>query len=486
MAIKLLSTSGHIGNGNGIAYPERRITDIITNGFFKVDRRWTVKYWNKAAEKILGISAKNIVGKNIWEVFVERIPIEFYAVYHTAFLQDVPVRFEEYWAEMGSWFDVITYLADDILAVSFKSYSQPAHSQHPDHPEQQLKALNELYRLVTEISNDCLWEWDLRNKEVFWIDGGHKRIFGYPIENALVPQAFWEGLLHPEDKGRVLEKLKETLSGVAGNSWEVEYRCKKIDGSYAYVHDRGHIFYDETDEPVRMIGATQDITTRKIAENELMQERLARQREITDAVLDAHEKERASIGKELHDNLNQILGAAKLYIELAKVDDENREMCLEKSTGYIMKVIEEIRKISKAMAIPSPHIMGLIESINNLVDDLIVIHPVKIEFREKGIVENMLDERLQLDIFRIVQEQLNNILKHSSATSATIDLLRQENELVLLISDNGKGCDTFQEVTGVGLLNITSRAESYQGKVTVISSPGEGYTLKVVLHNDNY
>jgi PAS domain S-box-containing protein len=486
MTVKLLSTSSHNGNGNGVAYPGKRITEIITNGFFKVDRRWTVKYWNKAAEKILGIAAKDILGKNIWEVFAERIPTEFYAVYHTAFLQDIPVRFEEYWAEMGSWFDVITYLSEDILAVSFKSYSQPAHSQHPDHPEQQLKALNELYRLVTEITNDCLWEWDLQNKEVFWIDGGHRRLFGYLIENALVPQAFWEDLLHPEDKERILRKLKETLSGDSGNCWEVEYRFKKTDGSYAYVHDCGHIFYDEKGLPVTMIGATQDITARKIAENELMEERVARQREITDAVLEAHEKERASIGKELHDNLNQILGAAKLYIELAKTDDESRGMCLEKSSGYIMKVIEEIRKISKTMAIPSPHLMGLIESINNLVDDLIVIHPVKIEFHEKGIVENMLDERLQLDIFRIVQEQLNNILKHSKATRATINLTGQGKEILLLISDNGEGYDTFQEVTGVGLINITSRAESYQGKVTVVSSPGEGYTLKVMLHNNNY
>jgi PAS domain S-box-containing protein len=361
-----------------------------------------------------------------------------------------------------------------------------AHARSPDHPEQQLKTLNELYRLVTEISNDCLWEWDLQRKEAFWIDGGHKRLFGYPIENALIPQAFWEGILHPDDKERVLRNLKEALSGGSGNRWDVEYRFKRADGSYAYVHDRGHIFYNEKDEPVSMIGVTQDVTARKIAEDELMEERVARQREITDAVLNAHEKERASIGKELHDNLNQILGAAKLYIELARTADESREMCLEKSSGYIMKVIEEIRKISKTMTIPSPHIMGLIDSINNLVDDLIVIHPVKIEFHEKDIVENMLDERLQLDIFRMVQEQLNNVLKHSKATHATIRLTAQGNQLILLISDNGEGCDTSTQAAGVGLLNITSRAESYQGKVTVVSRPGEGYTLQVILYNDNY
>ena len=83
-----------------------------------------------------------------------------------------------------------------------------------------------------------------------------------------------------------------------------------------------------------MIGATQDITVRKAAEFKLL------------------ENERSEIAQELHDNLNQILGAAKLYIEMAKTDDENREMCLDKSSAFIMEVINEIRKISKTLSTP--------------------------------------------------------------------------------------------------------------------------------------
>jgi len=175
MTVKLLSKSiGAKQNKNGIGYSGMRIAEIIANGFFKVDRKWTVKYWNKAAEKILGVASKDIVGKNIWDVFAESISREFYTAYHNAFLPDIPAHFEEYWPQMGSWFDVITYHYDDILSVSFKSHSQSSHSKHPEHPEQQLKMLNELYRFVTEVTNDCLWEWDLQNKELFWIDGGHK------------------------------------------------------------------------------------------------------------------------------------------------------------------------------------------------------------------------------------------------------------------------------------------------------------------------
>jgi signal transduction histidine kinase len=165
---------------------------------------------------------------------------------------------------------------------------------------------------------------------------------------------------------------------------------------------------------------------------------------------------------------------------MAKTDDENREMCLEKSSGFIVNVIEEIRKISKTLSTPGM-IMGLSESIKILLDDLITVHAIKIKFKEDRINEEDLDEKLQLTIFRIVQEQLNNILKHANATRATINLTKKGNEIVLLISDNGNGCNILKEGNGVGIINIRSRAELYQGVVTTVSNPGEGYALKVVL-----
>jgi len=352
MADKLLSTkintNGVTKTGSNNGYPRKPMTDIITNGFFTVDKKWTVKYWNKAAERLLGVRSKDIVGKNLWEKFAGDIPLDFYAVYHKAFLQDIPVHFEEYWGEMGAWFDVITYHCDDTLSVSFKSSNHLAHPDYladPKYPAQQLKVLNELYKFVTEVTNDCLWEWDLQSKEIFWIDGGHKRVFGYQIENALIPQSFWESRIHPDDKVRLLARLNKTISEGSVYLWEDEYRFKKADGEYAYVHDRGHLIYDEDKKASRMIGATQDISARKLAEIQLVEERLARQSEITDAVLTALENERGEIGKELHDNLNQILALAKLYIQMAQTYENNREMHLQKACGFIVDVIEEIRRI---------------------------------------------------------------------------------------------------------------------------------------------
>src|ERR1700685_706877 len=73
-------------NKNG--YPGKSITETIINGFFTVDRKWIVTYWNNAAEKLLGVKAKDIIGKNLWEKFAGIIPLNFYRVYHKAFLQD--------------------------------------------------------------------------------------------------------------------------------------------------------------------------------------------------------------------------------------------------------------------------------------------------------------------------------------------------------------------------------------------------------------
>lgn len=459
-------------------YPNETIIETLTNGFFTVDQKWIVKYWNKAAEKLLKVEAKNILGKNFWEEFAGIIPLEFYSVYQKAFLQEKPLHFEEYWGEMDSWFDVITYYCDNTLSVSFKS-SNYSHKEALENPVQRLKTLTELYRFVTEITNDCLWEWDLRTNEIFWIDGGHKRIFGYQVENALIPQSFWESLIHPGDKDRVLAGLKKMTTCGKEGLWEVEYRFKKADGSYAYVHDRGHIVCDDG-QASRMIGATQDISERVLLAKELEEQKSANLKEITSAVLEAQEKERREIGKELHENLNQVLAVSKMYIQLAQKNKRKRKILLEKSTGHITDVMQEVRRISKKLEPQGLEILGLSDSIKILIDDFQVTNPINIDFSAEDINLAEIDQKLQINILRIIQEQLNNILTHAKASHIDITINGGKNGILLLISDNGIGCDVSQKSNGVGIRNIMSRADLFNGKVTIVSKPGKGYSLSIV------
>jgi signal transduction histidine kinase len=212
------------------------------------------------------------------------------------------------------------------------------------------------------------------------------------------------------------------------------------------------------------------------------EEQLSWQKQITEAVIVAQEKERTEIGKELHDNVNQILGASNLYLNSAMTDEQMRQELLERSMQLVSNAINEIRKISKSLITPGLGEIGLIESIGDIMDDLKVAkNKMAIDLDLQNISEEQIEDRRKLTLFRIVQEQLNNIVKHAQATRVLIRLSGEQDQIVLTVSDNGVGFDVSRHRKGVGITNIISRAEILCGKVEIQSSPGEGCLLTVSL-----
>jgi two-component system sensor histidine kinase UhpB len=219
--------------------------------------------------------------------------------------------------------------------------------------------------------------------------------------------------------------------------------------------------------------------TRQLRECE---EQLSWQKQITEAVILAQEKERTEIGKELHDNVNQILGASNLYLNSAMTDEQMRQELLERSMQLVSNAINEIRKISKSLITPGLGEIGLIESIGDIMDDLKVAkNKMAIDLDLQNISEEQIEDRRKLTLFRIVQEQLNNIVKHAEATRVLIRLSGEQDHIVLTVADNGVGFDVNRHRKGVGITNIISRAEILSGKVELQSSPGEGCMLTVSL-----
>ena len=221
-----------------------------------------------------------------------------------------------------------------------------------------------------------------------------------------------------------------------------------------------------------------DVTERILLENELNEQRMNRQRQITEAVIVAQEKERTEIGKELHDNVNQILGASNLYINTAMTDEELRQELLGRSTELISKAINEIRKISKSLITPGLREIGLLESIEDITEDMKLARGTNIRL-DINIVEEEVEERRKLTLFRIIQEQLNNIMKHAKATEVMIRLSIEGPDIVLTVVDNGVGFDVSRHRKGVGITNIISRVELFNGKVELQSKAGEGCVLSV-------
>jgi two-component system sensor histidine kinase UhpB len=298
------------------------------------------------------------------------------------------------------------------------------------------------------------------------------------------------GYSHEEFLGKTLADIR-----LDGNEQQLRDEVDQIlqsrevvkKGLWQHVKKNGEVIFVEVawhniryrNQPAVLVLAG-DVTERIVLENELNEQRLTKQRQITEAVLLAQEKERTEIGKELHDNVNQILGASNLYINTAMTDEDMRQELLERSTVLVSNAINEIRKISKSLITPGLREIGLIESIEDIIDDMKMGAPdLHIELDVHNIIEEEIEDRRKLAFFRIVQEQLNNIVKHARATGVLIRLTIEDEDIVLTVTDNGVGFDISRHRKGVGITNIISRVELFNGVVDIQSRPGEGCMLSV-------
>jgi signal transduction histidine kinase len=203
--------------------------------------------------------------------------------------------------------------------------------------------------------------------------------------------------------------------------------------------------------------------------------------QLTVAIVEAKEMERSDIGKELHDNVNQLLGASMLYLDMARKDIKNGEAYLIHSSEYTFTAIEEIRKLTKGLTTDTIKEFGLCGAIENIARDTMEACSVKIYCKLKPSLERAMSDKFKMNAFRIVQEQLNNILKHASASDIHITMSEKKAEFVLSIADNGIGFDNAKKLnhTGIGISNIVSRAESYRGRARFITKPGKGCKLVI-------
>lgn len=230
------------------------------------------------------------------------------------------------------------------------------------------------------------------------------------------------------------------------------------------------------EKPAFLITIT-DVTDKLRIQEELNNAKLYQQKAISRASLETQEKSRSEIGRELHDNINQLLVASTLYLNNINTTSDKDKMLLSTGTEIIATAIKEIRKLSSSFVPPSFEEITLKESIQefsksfNLAD-------MSVDF-DLQISEESMPEGLKINIYRIIQEQFNNIIKYAKATKVTIRLVQQQGSLILEITDNGKGFDQKQKVTGIGLKNILHRAEAYNGALHITSSPGNGCKIRV-------
>jgi len=328
------------------------------------------------------------------------------------------------------------------------------------------------------------WDWDIVNDQLYWSDEIY-RIFGLkPQEFGATYEAFLRSV-HPDNREDVQQAVGRALQ--ERELYSIDHRIVLPGGAERMVHEQGEVTFDEDGKPARMTGTVQDITERKKVEEELRvsQEEL---RHLSAQLLEAQERERKRVARELHDGLGQTLSAMKFRIEntIGELDAEGQAEssdALKNLVSMAQRAVEEVRRISKNLWPSTLDDLGLLPTISWCCREFGEMHPhVRIE-REMAVEEDSVPDALKITIYRILQEAMNNVARHSRATELSLSLKEEDGRLHLTIRDNGVGFDTDptepQERLdrGLGLASMKERTELSSGKFSIESRPGFGTTI---------
>jgi two-component system sensor histidine kinase UhpB len=265
---------------------------------------------------------------------------------------------------------------------------------------------------------------------------------------------------------------------------------EKIEYDRLYVKEQGSsIWFHFSMNPVwkdkeidGICITARDITEQKRAENmrqamerEVFNQRVQAQKEVARALIKGQEGERNRIGQELHDNVNQILAGTKMFLSSAG-KDERLQSLIKYPLELLDKCMDEIRLLSHRHVTPLKDI-DLHDLVSSLLHDLEKNTALKTEFiytinREVG-------DDLNLNIYRIIQEQVNNIVKHAKATHVTVLIEGSDTGVKVMVADNGRGFDVNQKRRGVGIANMINRIDLFNGDVVIDSSPGNGTRISI-------
>jgi two-component system sensor histidine kinase UhpB len=337
-----------------------------------------------------------------------------------------------------------------------------------------LRESNESYRNLFYNNPLPIFIWDLQTLQILEVNDVAQEDYGYSRDELLAMRMVD---LRPEDDHERTRLFAREFDGTGVMRKTGIWHHRKKDGEMMVLDISSHkIDYKGR---AAILAIHNNITEKIRLEEKLEEERLMKQKEITEATIQVQEKERYEISTELHDNVNQQLTVAMMYIASAQQKSPEGADLLKQSSGFILNAIEEIRKLSQNLVTPLIKHFGLSKAVEGLLDDVSAVNNFQIELTADTFYEEDIIYDFKLSLFRIVQEQMNNIIKHAKARNANIELARTDKNIYLSIIDDGIGFNPKQQRKGIGIYNIISRADLYNGVVDIQSAPGKGCSISI-------
>jgi PAS domain S-box-containing protein len=335
--------------------------------------------------------------------------------------------------------------------------------------------------LAAESADAGMWGMEAGIGQV-WATDKTRELFGLPKHITLHYNDFLRRV-HPEDRKRLNGAIQKALQ--SGKDATEEYRIQRADGSLRWLALHGRLQPAGSGQPMRLMGVTVDITDRKQGE-ELLRQNQQDLSQLTGRIISAQEEELRRLSREIHDDLTQRLAALALDAALIEKQlDPSQSGTIEELKGLrtnLSEVAEEVHDLSRRLH-PS------------ILDDLGLVQAVQAEssafINKTGIglsittdeFPDLVPPQLALCLYRVIQEGLQNIAKHSQAKAASVTLQGLSDGFRLLIEDKGVGFDPekVRKRAGIGLSSMRERVRLLNGAISFNSQPGQGTQIEVFI-----
>ena len=321
------------------------------------------------------------------------------------------------------------------------------------------------------------WEWDPESGRLTWSDELY-RIYG--VTRAEFRPSFEAYLerVHPEDRQNSGAMMARAL--MDGRGFSMQERIVRPGGEVRYLRSQGEVARNERGKPVKVFGACLDITEQRHSETALRQ---AAQdlHALTRKLVQAEEAERRRIAGELHDRVGQALSALNINLDIIARDatlSAPARQRLEDSATLVDSTLQSIESVMAELRPPLLDEYGLVAALGWHADAFTRRTGIRAQVSDRAQGAKELRLEAALALYRIAQEALNNVLKHSHAKSVEIDVSEAGQDVVLTVTDDGDGFDPAAMRRGrLGMTTMRERAEAAGGKLNIEAAPGRGTRL---------
>ena len=331
-----------------------------------------------------------------------------------------------------------------------------------------LRTSEERLRLAQLAANIGAFDLNVRTGANTWTPE-LEALYGLPAGQFRGTQKAFLKLVHPEDRERVSELIEQAVN--SEKPTHGEWRVVWPDGTVRWIAGYARMFTDESGEASRLVGIDMDITERKAAEQALS--------EMTRKLIQAQEQERSRIGRELHDDIVQRLAMLTMDVEQLSASPSDIQNRVLRLRSGLSEITDDVQALSHDLHSLKLEYLGVVGGMKSWCKEFSERRKIQIEFRSD--VHKVLPPEAGLTLFRILQEGLNNVVKHSGAKRAEVQVKEDAAGIHLAIRDSGRGFNVSaaMEGTGLGLVSMRERVRLVNGTVTIESKPKTGTIIHV-------